>query len=185
MAESESFLWGGGKGKFTERRNSREGETQWTSLTEWRKIPAWTAAVSNVPPFEYRKQSSRISLRGIVIICSFYRYFFGLFSKIFRGDKLFTLETGGSWSDKGYKGRNFGIFSSFERISYIFDYNFWKTRVKLEILSLVSLFVIGSYLFFIFHVLRMFYEQILLRIMRYIHSAKSVDFYLLFSLPGQ
>lgn len=88
------FSMGGGKGKFTERRNSREGETQWTSLTEWRKIPAWTAAVSNVPPFEYRKQSSRISLRGIVIICSFYRYFFGLFSKIFRGDKLFTLETG-------------------------------------------------------------------------------------------
>lgn len=93
MAESESFLWGGGKGKFTERRNSREGETQWTSLTEWRKIPAWTAAVSNVPPFEYRKQSSRISLRGsnyLLLLSIFLRFVL----ENFQGDKLFTLETG-------------------------------------------------------------------------------------------
>lgn len=55
-------------------------------------------------------ESNRVEFRStVVIICSFYRYFFGLFSKIFRGDKLFTLETGPSWSDKGYKGRNFGI----------------------------------------------------------------------------
>lgn len=54
-------------------------------------------------------ESNRVEFRStVVIICSFYRYFFGLFSKIFRGDKLFTLETGPSWSDKGYKGRNFG-----------------------------------------------------------------------------
>lgn len=48
-------------------------------------------------------ESNRVEFRSaVVIICSFYRYFFGLFSKIFRGDKLFTLETGGSRSDKGY-----------------------------------------------------------------------------------
>lgn len=40
-------------------------------------------------------ESNRVEFRSVVvIICSFYRYFFGLFSKIFRGDKLFTLETG-------------------------------------------------------------------------------------------
>lgn len=147
-------------------------------------IPAWTTAVSNVPLFEYRKQSSRISLRGsnyLLLLSIFLRFVL----ENFQGGQVVHPRNGSSRSDKGCKGRNFGIFSSFERISYIFDYNFWKTRVKLEILSLVSLFVIGSYLFFIFHVPRMFYEQILLRIMRYIHSAKSVHFYLLFTLPDQ
>lgn len=90
----EFSMGGGGKGKFTERRNSREGETQWTSL--WLNgeksprgpRPSLTFPLSSI-------ESNRVEFRSaVVIICSFYRYFFGLFSKIFRGDKLFTLETG-------------------------------------------------------------------------------------------
>lgn len=92
------FSMGGGEGKFTERRNSREGETQWTSLTEWRKIPAWTAAVSNVPPFEYRKQSSRISLRGsnyLLLLSIFLRFVL----ENFQGGQVVHPRNGSSRSD--------------------------------------------------------------------------------------